>query len=405
MKRTLLTALTWAFFVGGLTAWVLSAAVVGSPRIVLDGRGPDPNFHPSQGKVVLSGDGRTLAAITSETVDGKADRLVLVDLTRPGPNRNLHAGPLRVHHVQFVDDGRTVAAVIGSNSFDDACQAVLWDVESGRELRRTPLVNKGITVTGYTFRDDGRATVVYSELNRWHSIDGETGKVLATYELDAPPPGSLGWSGPYLIAADSRGAKVWRAATGEALGAFPPLPGDWQQALGVWLNVVHQMGDQCLIANIGEDRVQLWNARTGERRDILTPAPFFVEISGDGRWLLVNSLEIPPPLTWWQCRLIECGLAEPPPEGPDVLVPRTRIFDLAADRPPRMPRSFGEGRMAADGTIVIWSGNRLSVYDNPPRASLTPLVGGIIVAVVVGLVVAIRRRRTVASNSALPHQS
>lgn len=396
--RTALVALAWSVFVGGLTFWVLSAAGTRSPRLVLDKR--SPRFGSR-----LSDDGRWLAQLSPAELDAEApSRLAIVDLTHPANDLVLHDGPQIVQHVAFVDDGKLVAAVLGDPvalTYD----AVLWDRQSAREVRRTPLLVDGNAVTGFAFQQDGAPVCIISSLTQWHSIDGRTGKVLGTYDADVPPPGAIGRCGAYLMSAGERGTSVWRAATGESVGRFPAPPADWQvSGLKTYVNVVQEVNGECLLLNLGEDRIQFWNATTGERREIPTPAPFDAEISRDGRWLLVNSLEIPPAPTpaWWEKLLVEWGLADLPRNLPridpaDELMPCTRLFDLATGMPVALPRSTGTCRMAPDGTIAIWSEGKLFVFDNPVPPRYLPLASGAVVGIVVGLaIVAISGRRKAA---------
>lgn len=397
--RTPLIAMGWAVLVGGVTAWVLSAAGAGAPRVVLHGRTSNPVS-------VLAEDGRTLAEFRT-TLKGDRDepnefdssRLALVDLAREAPDIVLCEGRRWVHHIQFLE-GDVVAAVVEELG-PGTREAVTWDRKTGAEIRRRRLPSgSNELINGYAFRDGGKLTAIVPALGDWRAEDAETGEVLGAIPTDVPPPGAIGRYGSFLMSAGEPGTRIWLAATGEQVGRFPPPPGDWQVAagLGVFLNAIQRVNGEFLILNLGEDRVQLWNATTGERREIETSAPpIHADISADGRWLLTSSLEIPPPPSWWDQIVAYFSFSEEIAhiDPMDKLVPRTRLYNLATGKTASLPRPLGEGRMAASGTIAIWDDGKLFVYDNPPPVRMTPIVVGAAVGIVVGLIViAIRSRST-----------
>ncbi len=122
--------------------------------------------------------------------------------------------------------GRHVVRMIGED--DEPSKIVqLWDVATGKELRKLKLDRANIQINAVAISADGKTVAVASGMSTFHLFDAETGQELrrfagrrgATNVLQYSPDGKLLVAGSY-----EGGIQAWHTADGKRLDLQPGPP-------------------------------------------------------------------------------------------------------------------------------------------------------------------------------------
>lgn len=173
------------------------------------------------------------------------------------------------------DGSRAISGGYGSNQ-----SLPLWDLESGKELRRYGTYSQ--SVYGIAFSPDGKQ-VLYGALDDKapHLLDLESGEVIRRF------PGHAGGVVAIAISSDGKQCfsashdstiRVWNNETGKELVCFHGPIGAAGAA------AVSPDGTRAVSA--GERTIELWDAKTGEpirTMELHTSSVSWLAFSGDGR--------------------------------------------------------------------------------------------------------------------------
>jgi WD40 repeat protein len=169
--------------------------------------------------------------------------------------------------------------------------ARLWDVVSGRELRR--FAHEG-SVNAISFAPGGDQLASASEDGSVRLWDVGSGRELSRM-LHGAPVAWIGFSpsGKYLASIGGRTARVWTADTGKELARFEHADGAPEAA--------RFSPDDALLATFGEDvGTTLWDVQTGRpawRLAAMAYPDAGAVFSVDGRALAIGATD--GTLSWW----------------------------------------------------------------------------------------------------------
>jgi WD40 repeat protein len=236
--------------------------------------------------LTLCADGRAVAAIPRGD-----DRVFLLQVGTGKEVGRLDFGfGTTLVEAAFAPDGRTLASVSWGLS-DSAVR--LWDLASGKELRRIPSLHGGVYRVAYS--PDGKILAVADMVSGREFpvrlLDIQTGEKRCRLEtkeqardMAFSPDGNLfAWAGVVNeLRPEGNGVRLWEVATGKEL---PPLQSDI--ALGSALAFTH---DGRTLATGGSGKhVCLFELATGRERarlDADTDDPVSLSYARDGRRLL-----------------------------------------------------------------------------------------------------------------------
>jgi WD40 repeat protein len=215
---------------GGAVATILWDAATGKKIRELN----DVWCYSPDGKIVASG----------------RDKITLWEAAT-GKEIHLLPGKEPVHSVCFAPDGKTLAAVGGTNAGTNQ----LWDVTSGKLIRQW-------TTSSYfnqvRFAPDGK-TLAATDSFHIHLFESATGKEIRTLK------GQVSWNRPPSFAPDGKTLaascddliRLWDVATGQELHRFR---GHTKSVVSV-----RYAPDGKTLASAGSDnRVRLWDATSGQ---------------------------------------------------------------------------------------------------------------------------------------------
>jgi RNA polymerase sigma factor (sigma-70 family) len=235
--------------------------------------------------------GGKLLAVAGDSHATRGERAVyLWEWGSNKPPRKLPAPERGVNALAFSPDGKTLAA--GS---DDRHGVYLWDVASGRLLRRLSEADGRDLVRGVAFTPDGKelAATAY-RYKPYHFVGGVTLYDLATgrprrrlvSDGESPRGVAVSRDGKWLAARTESGARVWDLASGREVGG---------EAAGHRCapnQIVVSAGG--LIATAGDDNtVRLWDGATGRQRHRLDHGGWVraMAVSPDGSKVASSSLD------------------------------------------------------------------------------------------------------------------
>ena len=223
--------------------------------------------------IAFSPDGRTLASGGRD----KENSIKLWDVATGRELRKMNAYTRQVHSVAFSPDGRILASGNSDNTIK------LWEVASGREL----LTINGIMANAVVFSPDGRILASGNSNNTIKLWDVTTGRELQSlnghmngvYAVVFSPDGRTMASG-----SRDNTIKLWEVATGRELQTIRQSTSDG--------NPVAFSPNGLMLASAGNDKtIRLWDVATGrEVRNIIgSSSGKSVVFSPDGRTLASGS--------------------------------------------------------------------------------------------------------------------
>jgi WD40 repeat protein len=240
----------------------------------------------SVGGVAFSGDGR-------RAISGGFDHTVrLWDVESGQQLHRLEGHTGQVRAVAFSPDGRLALSgnIYGTKDNHDYppsdCDLRLWDVETGRELRR--FQGHASLVEGVTFSPDNQHALSCSWDGALRWWDVATGKELRRFQGNAGPLTCLALSpnGRRAVSGGWDGClRLWDVASGKEL---PPVTGP----TGVTCQVAFSPGGSHVLAAGGDKIVRFWDLaqlKEARRFEGHTDPVISVALSPDGRRALSAS--------------------------------------------------------------------------------------------------------------------
>jgi WD40 repeat protein/beta-lactamase regulating signal transducer with metallopeptidase domain len=262
--------------------------------------------------LLFSPDGKTLAGRTAGggLLLVAADTGKLIHHIKPAPRKASNAfvisaganGP-EPPGMAFTPDSKTLVAAATDYEQDKAIPSIkLWDLTTGREVRKIPVAGNG-SVAAVAVAPGGKA-LAYGRGGVVHVCDLDTGKEMQRLKAPDNQVASLSYSRDgKILAARGRNQKlaVWDAATGKALHALgdaAPL----RRSTGGFILVSAGGGfsgpetralaispDGKQIASASGSTVRIWDAVTGKELPLQgghRRPPAAVRLSPDGKILI-----------------------------------------------------------------------------------------------------------------------
>jgi RNA polymerase sigma factor (sigma-70 family) len=161
----------------------------------------DPRMNSwSHRLLVFTPDGKAVAAVSHEDREPRAAHIHLIDLESGKQIRDFSADKLSVMEFAFSPDGKLMAS--GGYDCDNEREnyfARLWDVETGKEIRRFMHGKQGFGIASLAFSPDGKTLATLGTqagvLLRLFEVD--TGKLLRAFPKDdgvRPERGSVAFA-------------------------------------------------------------------------------------------------------------------------------------------------------------------------------------------------------------------
>jgi RNA polymerase sigma factor (sigma-70 family) len=200
----------------GYDLCVFDAATGNALRTI---NGPRTNRW-SHGLLVFTPDGKAVAVTSHDDAPPRAARIHLVDLESGKTIRDFSADKLSVMEFAFSPDGKLMASG-GYDNDNDNYFARLWDVETGKELRRFMHGKQGYGIASLSFSPDGKtvATLGTQAGVLLRLFDVDTGKLRRSFPKDdhvRPERGSVVFSPDgKTVAAASNSIRLYDTTTGE----------------------------------------------------------------------------------------------------------------------------------------------------------------------------------------------
>jgi WD40 repeat protein len=249
---------------------------------------------PAAHRLAIHPDGRTaLVGIFGAFGDG---RIRVWDLQSGAILRYLEADDRFLTGIAISPDGLRALSV------DDDGFAILWDLQTGEQIRQIDNGPGEGGFAGIVFHPDGRSALTATTnwvLKLW---DLDSGEVIQSFEGHEEWVNSLAFSPDgekaYSTSVDGT-VRVWNVATGEQLAVYQPFADGFPHSLAVSPD-----GTQLLVGKDSPDASQftpydgviaLLDASTGERLRYLEghtgPVGGTLAFSPDGRYALSGSLD------------------------------------------------------------------------------------------------------------------
>jgi RNA polymerase sigma factor (sigma-70 family) len=207
-------------------------------------------------------DGKAVAAVSHEDREPRAAHIHLIDLESGKPIRDFSAEKLSVMEFAFSPDGKRMASG-GYDNENDNYFARLWDVETGKELRRFTHGKQGFGVASLAFSPDGKtlATLGTQAGVLLRLFDVDTGKLLRAFPKDdgvRPNRGSVAFS--------PDGKTV--AAAGSSIRLYDPTTGQQRLCIDRRASDLHFTDDGKTLTAAVSGAIYRWDTATGKT---LTP--------------------------------------------------------------------------------------------------------------------------------------
>jgi RNA polymerase sigma factor (sigma-70 family) len=291
---------------------------------------PEPH-GPGDGVQALSPHGRLLAAedyanealYVWDVLSGKQLRRYPLGL--PATRVSGPSGPTGLHAVAFSPDEKLLAAVVRNGK---ATSLRVWDLKSWQETLNQEIAHSGWT-DFMTFTPDARHVLISSDgFLSSHDLAGKQNWIAR----NIPAPTRYAFAdGKILIQGD--GLLAWDLATGQPSPLEKRPPESWDGAIAV-------TPDGKLLLLAGVKGVLVWDLVQGKAVRTLAGAGEEMVVAGDGRTLLTNS----GALQRWD---LESGKALYPDTFEEGHVGEVTAVVFSADG-----RRIVSG--SADGSVRIW---------------------------------------------------
>ncbi len=176
----------------------------------------------SHGLLVFTPDGKAVGVVSHEDREPRAAHIHLIDHESGKPIREFRAARMSVMEFAFSPDGKMMAS--GGYDCDEAREnyfARLWDVETGKEIRRFQQGKAGYGIASLTFSPDGKtlATIGTQAGVLLRLFDVDTGKLLKAFPKDdgvRPERGSVAFSPDgKTVAVATNSVRLYDTTTGE----------------------------------------------------------------------------------------------------------------------------------------------------------------------------------------------
>jgi WD40 repeat protein len=232
------------------------------------------------GKTMASGDGETVTiAPAGRALTSESATLILWDVATGREVRRIPKLATSIYSLAFTPDGQAIAAC-------DHDGARLWEVATGREIRRFP-VSRG-TGRGLSLAPDGKTLAVIANhlVILWDLATGREKDRLGHPEsvnAAAFAPGAK-----TLATADVMGCiATWDVATGQGLGQFQDIRPSSEEP--PWIPSLAFLPDgKTLVSGSVDHQVRLWDTATGRVRRRLEGHAYSVNavaVAPDGKAL------------------------------------------------------------------------------------------------------------------------
>lgn len=303
----------------GFRSWLMAAACLGwagawaQPQLVVQ-TGPKAFVDA----IAFSPDGRLIAV-------GSFDATRIYDLATTRLVQTC-IGVEQAYAIAFSPDGRRLLTGHNGNV------AVLWDLASGRELRRIDCHTGFVMAVG--FLGDGQImyTGSYDKTVRlWQTESGQPGPVLTGYLVRSA---SFSSDGQFVVTAGSdKVVRLWSVTSGQVVRTF-----EGHEGSVFWAALAR--GDRLVYSCSKDGTARCWDAATGREVRRFVGHTDFVEhgdISSDGRHLVTSSMDR-------TIRLWDTATG-------------TELRRLEAKRWPRSLAFSPDGRLVAAGTedgVFVW---------------------------------------------------
>src|SRR5215472_12370091 len=202
----------------GCDLYVFVAATGKALRTINGPRANRWNF----GVLGFTPDGKAVAGISHEDREPRPARIRLIDFASGKPIRDFATDNLSVNAIAFSPDGKLMAS--GGYDCDKDREnyfARLWDVETGKEIRRFMHGKQGFGIASLAFSPDGKTlgTLGTQAGVLLRLFDVNTGKLLKAFPKDdgvRPERGSVAFSPDgKTVAAATNSIRLYDVTTGE----------------------------------------------------------------------------------------------------------------------------------------------------------------------------------------------